>query len=369
MNLYILRHTGRIAAQAASLLSALMTLLGGWAGYIDPQTWAVPSILCLVFPILWGVSLAVCLMWLICTRDKIFGAVCAGLLLLTAPQMLNICPISFPDKLREGETNFRLLTYNVASFQNLDNKDTDFSRTMSYILQSDADLLCLQEDYGDYGKKSVNSKVSDSQIDSLHTQYPYRIKSDEAEVCIYSRYPIRRTGGKSRKSMQYFSYLMCKVSLPDKEVTVINVHLPSYRLSKAQKALASNLKHNPAQTLDKAHGGSLYHKLKRAFTVRGEAADELAEVIDTVSGPLIVCGDFNDVPNSYAWRTLMQTGLKDAYIESSIGMTNTFNANHLLFHIDQVLYRPGMGLRPVSTSRGDLRSSDHYPLTIDFAIK
>ena len=45
----------------------------------------------------------------------------------------------------------------------------------------------------------------------------------------------------------------------------------------------------------------------------------------------------------------------------------TYNARHLYFCIDHVLYRGA--LTPLYISKGTIKTSDHYPLTVDFAVR
>ena len=58
----------------------------------------------------------------------------------------------------------------------------------------------------------------------------------------------------------------------------------------------------------------------------------------------------------------------DAYTQTGMGMMVTYNLFNLYFHIDQVFYRPDGGLRALSTRKGDIDSSDHYPVLARFAL-
>ena len=52
---------------------------------------------------------------------------------------------------------------------------------------------------------------------------------------------------------------------------------------------------------------------------------------------MIVCGDFNDSPTSFAYGTLSK-GLKDAFIESGSGLGNTYIGPFPSLRIDYILY-------------------------------
>lgn len=355
-----------VAMVITSLLLVCM-LLGAWAGYISPRTWALPSMLCLVFPVLWCLSLGAGVLWLIFCRDKVYAIVCGAALLLSLPTMLQVSPLRFPSGLKPGETPLTLLTYNVAHFKDLEHGRSPYSRTCSYILDSDADIVCMQEHFSlDVSRK--RGEITAAQVDSLKAKYPYMIFGHDEEESLFSKYPATYVSGYSSVKRYYFNYQLYHIDVKGRTFSLLNVHLSSYKLSKDQRALASHLKDDPTEVLDKEENVSLYRKLRSAFCVRAKAAEQLKELCDSIQGPLIVCGDFNDVPGSYAWHTIRSAGLDDAYCATGFGPMITYNAGHMFFHIDQVLYRPDTGIRPYEVSRGSLRSSDHYPVTTRFAL-
>lgn len=348
-------------------LLLLCTLSGAFAGYISPSFWAFPALLCLVFPILWVLTFLSGVTWLVVAKSKVSACVCGVVLLLCLPAFLEVSPVSFPKEIQPGETRLRVLTYNVAAGQDLRNPNATYSRTLSYIIDSDADIVCMQEVYS-LDATFQKGNATAAQIDSLSAIYPYSILTGYHEGGILSKYPVRLVSGNSIKGMNYFIYQIYKVDIRGHELSVVNVHLPSYMLNTLQKRIATTIRDNPSEVLDSEQNASLYRKMVSAFEQRAKAANQLAQIIDTIRGPLIVCGDFNDVPASYAWRTIKNTGLDDAYIQAGRGPMITFNSDAMFFHIDQVLYRPDCGIRAYHITRGRLRSSDHYPVLVDFAL-
>ena len=79
-----------------------------------------------------------------------------------------------------------------------------------------------------------------------------------------------------------------------------------------------------------------------------------------------MAGDFNDVPGCYTLEYLADLGFHNVYSEIGCGPDITYNSDRFYFRIDHVLYRGA--LQPLSIRRGRIRSSDHYPLIVDFAI-
>ena len=94
-----------------------------------------------------------------------------------------------------------------------------------------------------------------------------------------------------------------------------------------------------------------------------QVAEEIKK-IDT--DYVLVCGDFNDTPISYAHRTI-QGPLKDAYAASGRGVGVTYNENFFWFRIDNILHSANM--KPINCTVDKVRYSDHYPLWCYLQLK
>ena len=106
--------------------------------------------------------------------------------------------------------------------------------------------------------------------------------------------------------------------------------------------------------------GAFEQKLGPAFRIRAKQAEAVSEEIKNAKGDyVLVCGDFNDTPISYAHRTI-QGDLTDAFAESGRGMGITYNQNFFWFRIDNILHSPNMTSMNCSVDK--VAYSDHYPL-------
>ena len=80
-------------------------------------------------------------------------------------------------------------------------------------------------------------------------------------------------------------------------------------------------------------------RLKTAFTMRAEQAQIIANYIKDSPHPVIVMGDFNDTPQSYAYRKIKK-GLNDSFRKSGRGFGNTYAGELPSFRIDYIMYGP-----------------------------
>ncbi len=97
-------------------------------------------------------------------------------------------------------------------------------------------------------------------------------------------------------------------------------------------------------------------KLKYAFISRALQADEIKDNLANCPNKLIICGDFNDSPTSYAYRTI-RGDLKDAFKVSGFGMSRTYIGKMPSFRIDYILHDPG--LKSYNYRTHTLNFSDH----------
>jgi endonuclease/exonuclease/phosphatase family metal-dependent hydrolase len=106
--------------------------------------------------------------------------------------------------------------------------------------------------------------------------------------------------------------------------------------------------------------------LKIAFKKRGMQANIIAKYIAKSPYPVIVCGDFNDTPTSYAYNTIKGTKLKDSFIEKGFGMAKTYNGSMPSFRIDYILSDSTFTTKSFDVMN-HVKDSDHFPVVAEFS--
>lgn len=344
-------------------------LAGAFSPYISPEILSTPALLGLAFPIVLFGEFLVFLYWLIRRRWHIV----AGLLLVFLVSWQSITtylPIhrNAREKLDsyEGQHLLKVVSYNVCGFGFAHHKRALPNKVMLYLKNSDADIICLQEasiaSNADWG-------VTLEQIKSyMGSKYPYiRAVASQARgsmLMIISRYPI-----KSAKRLEIDSETNGAVhftlSVGGQETHVLNLHLESFRLHSAQgKEYMKMVARGEAFELETALDNQLVPVLRK-HSQQAKLIQSYARGLE--SDRLIICGDFNDTPISYARHTLAE-GLTDCYVATGNGFGFSFASRTFVVRIDHIL--AGKAFTPIYTEvESGVKGSDHYPIVTYLATE
>lgn len=351
-----------------NILVASLAIFSGYASTIDQEYMPFAGVMAMTFPLWYMLSAALLVINLIFCRW--LSLVPLATLLIALKPFLVFSPFNFSaPEITDAEKgrSFKILSYNVLSFVDAEELSTvDHNRTMHTILHSDADAVALLESES---QGPMNEFVPQAQIDSLNTIYPYFSRGSRGTV-LYSKRPILHVvppnNTPSKGSIEIF-----RTSVNEsRPINIIAVHLESFGLNNDDKELYRGLtdaekleESNKKETLNKVRR-QLISKLLQAFKHRAWQGKMLRTFIEQLPGDVIVCGDFNDVPGCRTVKILEEIDLKDAYAATASGPTITYNAPYFKFRIDHVLWRGDF--RAVNIERGDVASSDHYPMLTTF---
>lgn len=357
----------KLILRIATLTLYALTALAAFGGHFDPMYFTIPAILTLTLPYLAILTLVVAAAWLVSRRFS-FGVLGVLVLFASWGAVSQAVPLHFSKKEPAGARTFTLMTFNSLHLNDIKNPQSPDNRAVRYIIDSGADIVCLQELINWYDPSELPN-LSRSLRDSLFMAYPYRAGNTYSDLKVISKYPIRfiPTGDKSRWGLYKQRHALFEVNIDGHKLNLINMHLTSYSLSDEERELVTHVR-----SMDGARKSlhdfktTIYGKLRDSFRMRAENVDSITALAAELTGPVIVCGDFNDVPGSWSYRLMLKDGFKDAFAETSFGPVATYNQHMFLFHIDQVFYRGD--IEPLSSRRLGLDTSDHYPLELEFAF-
>ena len=348
-----------------NILAAIAMLLAYLAPLVNPARVFLPALFGLAYPYILMVHLAFICYWLIRLKAEILLSL--FITLLGWNHLNNLLPLNLrPSEIPVNISQDRLLkavSYNVRGFDiyQWNTHPEAKNEIFDFLEAQEPHLLCFQEYY-------TSSLSGQTHVDiSNHLKYlPHNAVYYAADhtnrngfgIATFSKYPILK---KSRIpfNSSFNAAMYTDILFQSDTVRVFNIHLQSIRLQQDNYAFmdTARLKYNNEQISEIRAIGS---RLKTAFSMRAEQAKVIASYIKDSPHPVIVMGDFNDTPQSYAYRKIKK-GLDDAFRKSGRGFGNTYAGELPSFRIDYIMYGPPL------LSSGFLRiktdHSDHYPIS------
>ena len=341
-----------------TIVASFALLFAAYGGRVDPNIWTLPSLATLALPAV-AVAVLVLLVLLVLFRQWRAAVVLVGAICLSWPTLRLISPVNlWGPKEDPDEVHLKVMTMNVTEF-NWQEKTSEPSKNMRYILDEDADIVVIQEGlvYYSYEQQDRIKPM----LEELYKKYPYR-KKHFFDVGILSKYPFTEVQSPvlAQDSLGYFIKAW-DVEAPGGDIRVMSMHLSSLRLNKNERGVIESMNLPSGR---KRRIQSVTRKLDVGFISHARQADAMRQVLDDSPGDVLVMGDLNDTPGSFAYRTVCGDDLHDAWAETGFGPTYTFNSHHLYVKIDHILYRGH--LKPLWCRRVKAGESDHYPLVALF---
>jgi len=183
-------------------------------------------------------------------------------------------------------------------------------------------------------------------------------------VAIFSNHPILQWKKVQTAKEYNRTFLWADILVNTDTIRIFNIHLQSMHFAKDDYTFIENIDQQGMDNVQR-NGRNIIRKMKNAYTQRASQATDVKAEIDKSPYPVIVCGDMNDVPNSYAYQTISKN-LNDSYTEKGWGIGRTFQFLSPTLRIDYVLHSKALSLRQVQIIRPS--PGDHNPVIADFKI-
>lgn len=321
--------------------------------YISPEEFWVPALFGMAYPYLLVINLIFIILWAIIKPKFIIFSV---LVILAGFNHIGNY-LQFSGK-KTTEKGIRVTSYNVRYFMGAEEFPTkeNADHITNFLRQNNADIICLQEVR--LNKRQIFDIKNTKLPQVSHLQLAHN--SFAGGPLTMTRFPIVNMGEirfKNSGNMIIFTDILLNTDT----VRVYNCHLQSYRLQKAEINTIDSINlDNQQKTKEKIL--ELGVKFKDALIKRAEQAATLREHINGSRYPVIVCGDFNDTPVSFTYRTV-KGNLEDSFTQSGKGTANTYNGKLPSFRIDYILYSPIFTSFNFEVS--SLNHSDHFPISCD----
>jgi endonuclease/exonuclease/phosphatase family metal-dependent hydrolase len=180
-------------------------------------------------------------------------------------------------------------------------------------------------------------------------------------ILIFSKYPIINTQTISDEKQNYNETFQYTDIVKDEDtIRVFNIHLQSLKFSKANLEYIKDAE--TEQDINLEASKNIISKFKTGFIARASQSEKIKNEMNHSPYPVIVCGDFNDVPNSYAYNYI-GANLHNAFAEKGSGIGRTFSGISPTLRIDNIFTDKVFNIVQYTCIQKKL--SDHFPIMVD----
>jgi endonuclease/exonuclease/phosphatase family metal-dependent hydrolase len=359
---------------ATNIIVAVLFLLGSYGGMFNPQHWWPLGFLVLGAFYLLVALLMFILFWLFVKPKWALISIVA--IVLAYKPITNIIPfrVSSSFVIQKQPGALRVMSWNVEHFDILEHKTHPERKTemLGLIEDYQPDVACFQEMVGNYNLPEAINYIPAMMQQLGFTGYNYSYESrfdfDDKHhfgIITFSKYPIIFRKTVSNPPFDYNStFQYTDIVKGTDTFRVFNIHLQSLKLT------ANNLQYidkpiiTDKEDLQKTR--KVAGKLKRGFLSRKRQSDAIRVEMDKSPYPVIVCGDFNDVPNSYPYNTIGK-GMQNAFAAKGSGIGRTYSGISPTLRIDNIFADEKIAVEQFT--RINKKLSDHFPIFADVEFK
>lgn len=228
-----------------------------------------------------------------------------------------------------------------------------------------ADINCFQEMFSSAKNEKLNV------IKRLSNKYKYSVLmlpppagkeefTGSIGLSIYSKYPIIDTEKVIWKPNNN-GILRADIVINTDTVRVLNVQLKSMGI-RVKKVLDASESERVEETKN------LLILLKNGFQVRSTQVNKIEEMIKESPYPVLVCGDFNELPYGYAYGRVSKL-LANSFETSGKGFGFTYNKILGFLRIDNQFFDEKVLKNMSFQTFNKIPWSDHFPIKGVYEVK
>lgn len=236
-----------------------------------------------------------------------------------------------------GRRTLRVMTYNIQHGAGTDQK-LNLSRIAEVIRREHPDLVGLQEVDRGVERTARLDEIAEL-ARATRMEYAFannlRYQGGQYGVAVLSRFPVLSLDHRlydNRREARRRGFIEVEVSVGGQKISFVTTHLDY-----------------------KYEDGRLFE------------TEQLMKALEAIKNPLIIVGDFNDLPNGSSYR-LIRTLFEDAWDVSGQSGGLSYPADKPAKRIDYIFCRKAEGLIVKRVRVVNTLASDHRPVVADLEL-
>lgn len=321
--------------------------------FINPNVFWQISILGLLFPILVVINIIFLFYWTIRLKKSFFANLI--ILMIGLPYIARYIGKNIEIVDKKNYMTIKVMSYNIRMFneyQWISEKNIK-NNIIEFLNKENPDILCIQEFY------------SKEKLELLGLKYQHigtKYKQNSSSIAIYSKYK-QINKSKINIGTSNNTYIYSDIIINQDTIRIYNIHLASNWFKESDYSFINN----PSFETSKLKSGILgiITRLKIAYKQRAKEVNIIQKHMKESPYPIILCGDFNDTPVSYAYQKLSKN-LNDSFMFSGEKFGKTYIGIPTL-RIDYILHHPRIKSTNFRTYE-EIVFSDHLPISSEILL-
>jgi endonuclease/exonuclease/phosphatase family metal-dependent hydrolase len=335
-----------------NIVLTVVTFIAYILPFLAPKFFPLLSVFTLFMPLFFILNLLFFIYWAIQFKKRM---ILSGLVLLIGITFINKFYKFTAKEYPNEEKDFGVMSYNVRLFNVFKwiNREDVPENILAFINENNPDILCIQE--------YSNSAHIDLKL------YPHRyifmegvkIKTGQA---IFSKFPILDQGHVEFPDSNN-NFIYADIKKGKDIIRVYNMHLQSIKIS----LNVTEIDEKNIDGINQKKSQLLFHRISKAFKKQQQQAEIIREHKGKCVYPIIICGDMNNGPFSYVYRSV-KGELKDSFEEAGTGFGATYKFRYYPARIDYIFADDKMTVKKFD-SFPDFVNSDHFPIMAKISME
>ncbi len=248
--------------------------------------------------------------------------------------------------------SIKVLSFNGECFREHEDHKIPFENLKS-------DIACFQE----YSRNETIEKQYPSKVEKLTDFEGNRAIG----LALFSQFPIIKEYSRiwDRGNQPNINgYVCADIVIGSDTIRVLNVHLWSMGV-RTENALDAFIHADLSEFVYEIF--DTISRLKLGFEKRKEQIEEVESFVAGSRYPVIICGDFNEIPFGYSYGKL-KLNFRNAFEEAGEGLGFTLNRHPYFVRIDQQFFSSDWYIKSFKTM-SDITFSDHFPVIGEYILK